>query len=149
MMRKGPALALAVFVILASAALLSEAAFARSFYVDVRGHRIRVEVADTVEKTILGLSNRERLREEEGMLFLYPDKQTRTFWMKDMRFDLDIVWIAGNRIVRISRNARAEGSRPSWIYDSGVPVDKVLEINAGLCERWGIREGQQIVILER
>ena len=125
------------------------AAFGRSCFVHVQGHRFLVEIADTPEKAVLGLSRRDKLRTSEGMLFIYAERERRNFWMKDMRFDLDILWIDGDKIVRISRNAGAEGDNPSRTYDSGVPVNMVLEINAGLCDRWGIREGQRIRISER
>jgi len=121
----------------------------RSCFVHIRGHRFLAEVVDMPEEAVMGLSHREKLRDSEGMLFVYAEKERRSFWMKDMRFDLDILWIDGDKIVRISRNARAEGGNPSRTYDSGVPIDKVFEINAGLCNRWGIREGQRIGISGR
>jgi uncharacterized protein len=125
------------------------AASGRSCFVHIRGHRFLAEVVDTPDKAVLGLSRREKLRDNEGMLFIYTEKERKSFWMKDMKFDLDILWIEGDKIVRISRNAKAEGSNPSRTYDSGVPVDNVLEINAGLCDRLGIREGLRIGISER
>lgn len=139
----------AILTIIALLAVLPGVGNARSCFVDIRGHHIEVEIADTQEKMILGLSHREKLKDNEGMLFIYRDRDRRTFWMKDMKFDLDILWIAGDKIVRISRNARAENSHPLRVYDSDVPVNMVLEINAGLSDQWGIKEGQHIRISEK
>jgi uncharacterized membrane protein (UPF0127 family) len=142
-------IAVAVFTVSFIVPVLTGTADTRSCFVEIGGHRIRVDVADTPEKMVLGLSSRKKLREDEGMLFVYSDKERRIFWMKDMFFDLDIVWIAGDKIAGITRNAKAEGSQPSRIYDSEVPVNLVLEINAGLSDRWGVREGQRISVSER
>jgi len=141
--------AAAAFAFFSLMSVLTQTADARSCFIRIGDHRIRVEVADTPEKKISGLSHHRSLREDEGMLFIYGDKGIRTFWMKDMLFDLDIIWIAGDRIVGIARNARAEGGEPLRSYDSEVPVNLVLEINAGLCDRWGVREGQRIFISEQ
>jgi uncharacterized membrane protein (UPF0127 family) len=144
-----PVLMAAIITVLVMVAILPGEGSARSCFIDIRGHHLKVEVADTTEKMILGLSHREKLRDNEGMLFVYHDWDRRTFWMKDMKFDLDILWIDGDKIVRISRNARAENSHPLRIYDSNVPVNMVLEINAGLTDLWGIKEGQLIRISEK
>lgn len=132
----------AVFLLCLAAA--SGAAQTPAGFVDLGGHRIEVEVADTLEKKILGLSRRETLPERQGMLFTYSDKALRDIWMKEMRFDLDIVWIDDDRIVKIDRSAKAEGKYPRRIYGSEVPVNRVLEIRAGLTDRWGIRVGDRV-----
>lgn len=144
-----PMLIMSPLTLLALLVVLSGVGSASSCFVDIRGHHIKVEVVDTTEKMILGLSHRKKLKDNEGMLFVYRDWDRRTFWMKDMKFDLDILWIDGEKIVRISRNAKAENSHPSRIYDSDVPVNMVLEINAGLSDLWGIKEGQRIRISEK
>src|SRR3989344_8044864 len=66
---------------------------------------IKVEVADTPEKTTLGLSYRESLPENFGMLFIFSEPHIPTFWMKEMNFPLDMIWIReDNTIVDITQN---------------------------------------------
>jgi len=90
-----------------------------------------VEVATDFTHWRQGLSDRSSLKKETGMLFVFPDKQVRRFWMKNMHFPLDIIWIKDHQVVHISRNLPPEGEKPKKIYSSLVPVNYVLEINAG------------------
>lgn len=91
-----------------------------------------VEVADTEYARKTGLSKRENLGEKEGMLFLFDKPYIRYFWMKDMNFSIDIVWINGDKIVGVNENLEPTiaGEKPI-IYSSPAVVDKVLEIRAG------------------
>jgi hypothetical protein len=118
-------------------------------FVEIRGNHIEVEIADTSEKAMLGLSHRSKLPDRQGMFFMFPDKADRTFWMKDMSFDLDIIWIDDDRVVKIDRYAKAEGAFPSRVYSSVIPVNRVLEINAGLSDRWGIRAGDPVRFIRK
>ncbi|MCX6743404.1 MAG: DUF192 domain-containing protein, partial [Candidatus Parcubacteria bacterium] len=59
----------------------------------IDGKSISVEVAKTPEQIVAGLSNRNNLGQNSGMLFVFSDKRYRFFWMKDMKFSLDIIWI--------------------------------------------------------
>lgn len=110
----------------------------------IGGREIEVEVADSPEEWITGLSGRPRLPDGTGMLFVYPDRVVRTFWMKDMQFPLDIIWIDGQVVVKVDRNAPPEGSRPSRSYSSHWPVDVVLEVPGGSAGRWGIKPGDRL-----
>lgn len=102
-------------------------------YVEIDGKKIAVELAVTPEQKIKGLSNRSSLGEEAGMLFLFDDKDRLTFWMKDMQFNLDFIWIADDKIVDTHRNvpAPAQNHGSLDVYSPSVPADKVLEVNAG------------------
>jgi uncharacterized membrane protein (UPF0127 family) len=115
-------------------------------YLVINGHQVAVEVADTPEKQIRGLSNHAPLNDDQGMLFVFPDKQLRTFWMKKMLFPLDIIWIDDDRIVKISGDLPPEGLNPKKIYDSGKPINYVLEVNAGWAMRNGIKIGDSVTI---
>ena len=81
------------------------------------------------------------------MLFIFADKQVRQFWMKDMHFPLDMIWIDGDTIVDISENVPPPGAgeEPVIVYPKA-PVDKVLEVNAGEVEKYGLKSGQRVVI---
>lgn len=102
---------------------------------------IKVEVMDEYAEQVQGLSDREELDYNTGMLFEFPGRQTRRFWMKNMHFPIDVIWIDGDKIVRISKNCEAEGEIPVKRYSSVVPVNYVLEVNAGFSDEFGIAEG--------
>src|SRR3989344_9248343 len=68
----------------------------------------KVEVAGTPLARSQGLSMRDSLGSEEGMLFLFEDLGKHGFWMKDMKFAIDIIWIQEDRIVGFKKNAQPE-----------------------------------------
>ena len=71
----------------------------------VNGVALDVEIADTRERQIQGLSGRESLGENSGMLFVYEEPGLPGIWMKDMNFPIDIVWITSEkRIVSTSKD---------------------------------------------
>ena len=105
-----------------------------------------VELAATPAQQFQGLSGRPNLAVGTGMLFAFEQEGKRAFWMKDMRFPLDMVWIdAQCRVVDITRDApppepgQALSDLPT--YGPSAPVIYVLEINAGDPEGAGIRPG--------
>lgn len=104
---------------------------------------LRAVIADTQEERTRGLSSRPSLSQEEGMLFVFEDEGKHSFWMKDMRFPLDILWIdKEKRVVEITLNVSPD-SYPGRLIPS-VPVLYVLEVNAGWTERNGIRIGDKM-----
>lgn len=111
------------------------------------GNKIEIEIADTSEKKYLGLSNRDYLCSDCGMIFVFHDKDEREFVMREMEFNLDIIWISDGRIVKIDKDLPAEGEKYEKIYSSVTKVDMVLELNAGYCDGHGIKVGD-IVELE-
>lgn len=86
-----------------------------------------LEIAETQEARRLGLGNREELCPQCGMLFLFATPDKHAFWMKDMRFPLDIVWLSGQRVVDLRRSVEP-GSQE--VYSPGEPADRVLELPA-------------------
>ncbi len=108
-----------------------------------------VEVASSTLARARGLSYREGLSEKTGMLFLFDNYDRYGFWMKDMNFALDMIWIKGDRVVSFSENAVPEPGKPMWslkIYYPSEPVDKVLEVNAGTVQKDGIKVGDMVSI---
>ncbi len=110
----------------------------------INQQKIYLEIASEPAKQIQGLSNRKILKSDHGMLFVYADKKIRTFWMKDMNFPLDIIWINDNKIVGIEKNLPPEGNQPIKTYRSPAAVNYVLEVNAGLTDRYQIRNGNLV-----
>ena len=104
-----------------------------------------VEIADQEAEQRLGLANRPKLANDQGMLFVYPDKKIRSFWMKNMNFGLDIIWLVDETIVQIDKNLEPERDNPQKIYTSRQPVNYVLEINAGLADRYNFQVGQKVI----
>ena len=113
-------------------------------YVKIGKNKIDVEIVDTEEARGQGLSGRESLGENDGMLFIFDDQNIAKFWMKDMNFPLDMIWINGNKIVNITKNVPPEGAEPDNIYSSDYPIDVVLEVNGGYCDKHNIQEGDYI-----
>lgn len=103
-----------------------------------------VEIADTEEKQSLGLGKRSSLCDTCGMLFVFDRADERDFWMKGMRFPLDILWIRDGKIVHIERSVDFHDQ--NTVYRSPQPADRVLEINADICMRLGIGEGDSAVL---
>lgn len=107
------------------------------------GQRIfECQVAVTPEEHALGLSKHARLHSDEGMLFIFPKVGTRTFWMSDVQFPIDILGLdADSRVTRIVDSAQP-GSYERWTFPR---VAAVLEVPGGSCRRHGIRVGSQLV----
>jgi len=107
----------------------------------IEGRVLYIERAISVDDKQKGLSNRESLGEYSGMLFEFNKKDRYVFWMKDMRFPIDIIWIDGDRVVALDEHAQipSEGSTDALQrYYAPRDVDKVLEIPAGSAKKWGI-----------
>lgn len=99
-----------------------------------------LEIADTPEKRVLGLSGRESLGKLEGMLFVFDKPGFHGIWMKDMNFDIDILWLdQDKRVVHIKEHA-SPSSYPTVFY----PRERsryVIELKAGEIARNGITQG--------
>ena len=110
---------------------------------------IQVEVVNTLETRARGLSGRKSLAENMGMLFVFDQSGKYGFWMKDMKFALDMIWIQDNTVIGFSENAVPEPGVSMWklkMYHSPEPVDKVLEVNAGTVQKEGIKVGDVVTV---
>lgn len=109
---------------------------------------ISVELANTDFKRQRGLSSRSTLGKDSGMLFIFPQAGKYAFWMQDMRFPLDFIWIKDNRVVQITHNvfppSKTHG-QPS-IVSPRMEVDQVLEVNAGFVRDHAIKIGDPVVL---
>ena len=110
----------------------------------INGHTIRLELAITVAEKVKGLGGRDTLASDAGMLFVYQNTDRYGFWMQGMRFPLDFIWIDGNTIVDLSEHIPVPaGGRPVELAPM-VPVDKVLEVNAGVIDALNVRIGDSV-----
>jgi len=105
---------------------------------------LQVELADTLPKQVKGLGGRESLASEQGMLFPFSSSQIADFWMKNMRFPLDFIWIRDNHVVGITPDVPAPTSTVLIHYLSPEPVDAVLEVNAGWAALHQVQEGDSV-----
>ena len=117
--------------------------------VSVGGAAFEVEIAFTPEGRTRGLSGRDSLADGAGMLFVFESGAASSFWMREMRFALDFVWIGdGCEVVDIHAAVPAPpagtalGELP--IYSSRTPARYNLEINAGEAAARGIEIGDAV-----
>jgi uncharacterized membrane protein (UPF0127 family) len=103
---------------------------------------IDIEIADNEYETQTGLMYRTELGTNQGMLFIFPDVSLRSFYMKNTKIPLDIIYIDDAKtIVSFQKNAKPldETSLPS-----DAPAKYVLEINGGLSDQWKLEVGDKI-----
>ena len=114
--------------------------------VTVNKHTFKIELAKTPKEQQLGLSGRDSLPEDQGMLFIFEKSDFYNFWMKEMRFPLDIIFIKDDKVVSIAKNAQPpknDSENPAILKPEGM-INKVLEINAGLSDQDKIKKGDTI-----
>jgi hypothetical protein len=115
-------------------------------YIEVADKKIKVDIADTPELQERGLSYRKNLKEDEGMLFVFNNSGRYSFWMKDMYFPIDMIWLDDNlKVVYIKKNAKPE-SYPET-FGPNVSTKYVLEVVAGFSEKNNLKEGDVIRFL--
>jgi len=118
-----------------------------TYRVTIGSTTVYAEAADTFAEREMGLMNRTYLNEDAGMLFIFPTQQQQSFWMKNMRIPLDIVFITADKhVLEIYASVPPCTSDPCALYTSSAPIQYVLEVNAGFCARNGIVSGDPVVI---
>lgn len=106
---------------------------------------ITVTIADTAKAREDGLGNKETLGAKEGMLFVFNEAQLYGFWMKDMRFPIDIIWFnADHQVVFVKEHAEP-ASYPE-VFTPIVPAMFVLEVPAGFFEQHQLKIGDTFKI---
>lgn len=109
--------------------------------------QIEVEVADAQAEIVQGLSGRESLEPDTGMYFVLGERQEVTFWMYQMKFPIDIIWIDSGVIVGIETNAPIPTPDNIATFQSPTPVTNVLEVNAGFAAENNIIVGDKVILL--
>jgi len=106
---------------------------------------IKVENAKSVMEKQKGLSGRNFMRTNNGMLFIFSQSDYYSFWMKDMKFPIDIIWIDENlRIINIEKNITPDTFPKKFIPQ--LPAKYVLEVNGGWSDKNEIKEGVNIKV---
>lgn len=115
----------------------------------VNGYQVHVLIAKTVKQINVGLAIKNNLRANEGMLFVLPKENTYRFWMKDMKFPLDIIWLDDNKVVRHIASdlppCPKQGECP--FYTPGQSYPYVLEVSPGFAKQHHIIVNQTKVYI--
>lgn len=121
----------------------------RKAQIEILGEQVNLLIANNLLEQKKGLSNTQVASlGADGMLFVFADKQQRTFWMNQMNYNLDVLWIADNKIMKIDRNVPApkSGEEPAKMYSRPFEVNMVIELPAGGVDKFGFVEGQVVEI---
>ncbi|MBC7074063.1 DUF192 domain-containing protein [Candidatus Parcubacteria bacterium] len=92
--------------------------------------------------------SKESFGEKEGILFVFEKPDVRSFDLKRIYFPLDFIWISGNEVVAVTENINSKNFSNQKIISSPVPVDKVLQVESGFVQKYQIKVGQKIEILD-
>jgi len=107
-----------------------------------------VEIADENSERISGLGNRDSLNFNSGMFFIFKEETNPNFWMKEMKFPIDIIWIDENmKISGINKNLQPCIKDFCPTYHPEEKIKYVLEINAGLSENFGFEIGDKFKLI--
>ncbi len=101
-----------------------------------------IEIAEGEYETQTGLMYRKSMLDNRGMLFIFEEEIPRSFYMKNTEFSIDIIFLnANDEVVSIQKNAKPldQTSLPS-----GAPAKYVLEVNAGLSDKWTLAAGDKM-----
>ena len=115
-------------------------------YVKIAGVTLKVDLATTKEQQEKGLSFRNNLKNDEGMLFVFEKPSIHHFWMKDMSFPIDIIWIGEDlKVIYIEKNVNPD----TYPQTFGPNKDSlyVLEVNAGFSEKNYLKENDKVIFL--
>jgi uncharacterized membrane protein (UPF0127 family) len=109
--------------------------------------QIGLEVANTPEQQALGLMHREAMPDDRGMLFPFSPPRPVGFWMKNVRFSLDMLFIHDDQIIAIAENVPPCTAEPCPVYGPGQsPVGYVIELRGGLARELNVKPGDPITI---
>lgn len=106
---------------------------------------IPVELATTSEAIVKGLSGRTSLDHDKGLLFIFGAPARYRFWMPDMNFPIDILWLGEDKVVDITQEVSNNFDPLNPIfYRPAQPVRYVLEVNAGFAESHKLKIGDSV-----
>ncbi len=115
--------------------------------VELGGERFKVEIADDTQEQALGLMYRDSMPDDQGMLFIFPNEAPRSFWMKNTRIPLDIMYF-NKELKMVSLSADTPPCKISRCpsYPSIAPAMYVLELNAGKAAELGVGPGAVLTL---
>lgn len=110
----------------------------------INGSCFDVELAETREQRIKGLMHREALAENSGMLFIYNEEDYYSFWMKNMKFPIDIIWMDRNKeVVHMEKDVPPCQNDECPNYKPSQKAMHILEIGSGVADKLNIKIGDK------
>ena len=110
---------------------------------------LTVEIAETQPQWTQGLSGRGSMASDRGMLFIFDHEARWSFWMKDMKFPLDIIWFNSNRqVVYVKQDLSPCNSQSCPVFTPSANATYVLEVNTGFAATHKISIGDTFVFLD-
>jgi uncharacterized membrane protein (UPF0127 family) len=143
---KIPALVLTILIVLIIVFLTINYFLPKTPSAEINGHVFSLYLAETSQEQSLGLAKYKSIAQDQGMIFLFNKSDYYSFWMKDMKFPIDIIFISGNKVVDVFQKVPVWPNENLPIYTTKTKADKVLEINAGLTSKYGIKIGSEVKI---
>jgi uncharacterized membrane protein (UPF0127 family) len=114
-------------------------------HANINDHIFSLYLATTAHDQEIGLAKFNKIGNNQGMLFIFDKPDYYSFWMKNIKFPIDIIFISGNRIVDIFQNVPVQKNNNNLpTYTTGEKADKVLEINTGLTNKYKIKIGDNV-----
>jgi uncharacterized membrane protein (UPF0127 family) len=136
------------FAAIALATIVPLAACANSGpSVEIDGHRYTIEIAEDADSRAHGLMDRTEMAADHGMLFVFQDDAMRSFWMKNTKIPLDMLFFDKDlKLISVQHSAPPCLGDPCPGYSSGAPARYVLELNAGQAEMLGVTSGDELIV---
>lgn len=112
---------------------------------DIRGHKFKLEVANNERSREKGLGGKDSLMNGTGMLFVYSQPNVACFWMKDVKFNLDILWFDAERKLIHKQENLSPASYPTS-YCPPKPSKYVVEVPGGVAQSLSLEVGDTLTV---
>jgi len=119
-------------------------------YADIGHETYLLEIADNWRTRMQGLSDRESLGPNMGMVFVFGRLGSQSFWMKGMKFPLDFIWIRGDKVVQLDARVPPPSTtaKKPISLETSQEVEKVIELYAGEINNSGVKIGDFVHFYE-
>jgi len=146
-MNRNPFVVACLLALMSSFFVRSGLAAPQTEQVKLDGHQFTVEIANNNAKREHGLMFRVHMAADHGMLFVYSGAQPRAFWMKNTLIPLDIIFFdARKRLINVSADTPPCKTPECPSYMSSAPAQYVLELNAGMAAKLGLKPGDRFTV---
>ncbi|MFH0936836.1 MAG: DUF192 domain-containing protein [Candidatus Daviesbacteria bacterium] len=121
--------------------------------IKINNTTVKIEVADTASKRSQGLSGRESMASDSGMLFIFESSKKYQFWMKGMKFPLDMIFIKDGKVVDVLKNVPppSQGQKDDTlpIYQPVSEIDMMLETSSSFTDTNNIKVGDTVFLISQ
>jgi uncharacterized protein len=138
-----------ILLIIAGLGFLLQKSYGRRVYdykttvLNIGGEDFNTEIADTADLQTLGLSYRKSISKNSAMLFVFADSGVYSFWMKDMNFPIDIIWLDSDKTITYIEKNLSPSTYPQT-FGPTTPSKYVLEVAPGTADRLGVHVGNKL-----